>query len=184
MSSRFGADKALALWQGVPLALSVAEQVRAAAGSVVLVGSPAKYAHLGLQVIADSVSGAGPLAGLTAALQHTKAESNLVVACDMPYVTSEFLSFLLAAASRRDPDILLPVDRKFRPQPLCAVYARRCRPAIDSALTKGLRKMTDAFETLRVLRMPHAEYGSYDRRGLLFANLNTPEDLEAALPAG
>ena len=183
-SSRFGADKALALWQGRPLALSVAESVRAAAGSVALVGSTERYADLGLPVIGDPVAGYGPLAGLAAALDDTAAEWNLVVACDMPHLSVEFLSFLLSAASAAQADILLPLDRDGRPEPLCAVYARRCGPAIWDAVRAGVHKMTEAFHGLLVQNLLFAQYAAYDRGGRLFANLNTPRDLEAALPAG
>lgn len=183
-SSRFGADKALALWQGQPLALSVAERVRAAAGSVTLVGSNEKYAALGLPVIADRVAGYGPLAGLAAALDDTSAEWNLVVACDMPHLSVEFLSFLLSAACAAQGDILLPLDRDGRLEPLCAVYARQCGPAIGEAVRAGVHKMTEAFHALRVRTLPFARYAAYDSGGRLFANLNTPRDLEAALPAG
>ena len=179
-SSRFGADKALASWQRKPLALWVAEQVRAAAGPVTLVGDPEKYGGLGLPVIADPVEGFGPLAGLAAALEHSAAEWNLVVACDLPHLTPEFLRFLLRAAEAAGTDVLLPLDREGRAEPLCAVYAGRCRAAIGDAVRHGVHKMTDAFAFLRVRPMPFSEYATYDPDGLLFANLNTPADLAGA----
>ena len=176
-SSRFGSDKALAPWQGRPLARWVAEQVQAAAGPVTLVGDPERYQELGLPVIADRVEGFGPLAGLAAALEHSSAEWNLVVACDMPYLTPEFLRFLLRAAEACETDIVLPLDREGRAEPLCAVYAGRRRAAISDAVRHGVHKMTDAFAFLRVRPMPFSEYAAYDPDGLLFSNLNTAADL-------
>jgi molybdopterin-guanine dinucleotide biosynthesis protein A len=168
-SSRFGADKALLDWHGRPLALHVAREVQEAAGVVTLVGAPERYAHLGLAVILDPVSGHGPLAGLQAALEHTSADWNLVVACDMPNLTAPFLRSLLETAAGRDPDLLLPRDAAGRAEPLCAVYHRRCLPAIQAAIRQDIHKMTDAFASLRVLWWPVA-----DPR--IFANLNTPAD--------
>jgi molybdopterin-guanine dinucleotide biosynthesis protein A len=107
-----------------------------------------------------------------------------VVACDMPHLSVEFLSFLLSAASSAQADILLPLDRDGRPEPLCAVYARQCGAVIWSAVRAGVHKITEAFHPLRVKTLPFAHYAVYDRGGRLFANLNTPRDLEAALPAG
>lgn len=183
-SSRFGSDKVLVPWQGRPLAAQVAEQVRLAAGSVTLVGSPEKYAMLGLPVIDDPVAGFGPLAGLAAALNHSAAEWNIVVACDMPHVTAEFLRHLLRIAAAANPDVLLPLDRRGRAEPLCAVYSIRCREAIAEALRRGIHKMTDAFAALRVRELPLAEYAPFDPDGRLFANLNTPADLAATRAAG
>ncbi|MBI3665769.1 MAG: molybdenum cofactor guanylyltransferase [Acidobacteria bacterium] len=183
-SSRFGADKALAPWQGRPLAAWVAEQVRLAAGSVVLVGSPEKYQALGLPVIADELAGIGPLAGLATALGHSQAQWNLVTACDMPHLTREFLAFLLCKATKEAVDILLPFDPQGRAEPLCAVYARPCCEAINEALRRGVRKMTEAFTGLRVRELHFAEYAAFDHDGLLLANWNTPADLAGARAAG
>jgi molybdopterin-guanine dinucleotide biosynthesis protein A len=179
-SSRFGTDKALAEWNGQPLALRVAEHVRAAAGSVTLVGNPEKYRHLGLPTIADPVEGCGPLAGLAAALQHSGADYNLVVACDMPRLRPEFLQFLLRVAEGEAADVVMPLDREGREEPLCAVYARRCRGPVAAALHCGVRKLTAAFSGLRVRRVPFSEYCDLDPDGTLFANLNTPAEWAAA----
>jgi molybdopterin-guanine dinucleotide biosynthesis protein A len=169
-SSRFGADKALLDWQGRPLVLHVAREVEQAAGVVTLVGAPERYAQLGLATIPDPVSGYGPLAGLRAALEHTTADWNLVVACDMPNLTAAFLGALLDTAAAHPSDLLLPHDPTGRAEPLCAVYHRRCLPAIRAAIAQGLHKMTDAFVSLRVLPLPVADPSR-------FANLNTPADL-------
>ncbi len=169
-SSRFGSDKALLDWHGRPLVLHVAEQVRLAAGGVTLVGAPERYGHLGLEVIADSLTGAGPLAGVVAALTHTDAAWNLITACDMPGLTTAFLGGLLEAAAAHDPDIVLPHDPRGRPEPLCAVYHARCRPTLAAALGCGIRKMTEAFGSLRV-------FGLRVEDAALLANVNTPADL-------
>lgn len=183
-SSRFGSDKALALWEGKPLAARVAETVRAAAGSAVLVGSPEKYGQLGFAVIDDAVRDFGPLAGILAALEHSSADWNLMVACDMPHLTAEFLRFLLETAAASGAELLLPLDRDGRPEPLCAVYASGCRAAISEAVSRGVRKVTEAFAALQVREMPFAGYAAFDRDGLLFANLNTPADLASARTGG
>ena len=173
-SSRFGSDKALLDWHGRPLVLHVAERVRLAAGSVTLVGAPERYAHLGLDVIPDAVTGAGPLGGVVTALAHTTASWNLVTACDMPGLTAAFLVGLLECASATDADILLPHDSEGRPEPLCAVYHARCRPALESALGAGIRKMTDAFTELRVVAVRVLDPA-------LLANVNTPGDAPGGL---
>src|SRR5438552_7752315 len=97
-----GRDKASLPFDGGTLAGAVARTVEAAAGSAILVGNP------GLGGIADLYPGEGPLGGILTALHHTTAEWNLIVACDMPELTSSFLRDLLARAETAACDVLLP----------------------------------------------------------------------------
>ncbi len=164
-----GRDKALLPFRGSTLAAHVASLVQAAAGNVALVGDPAKYRALGIPVLADSRPGTGPLGGIETALGATSADWNLVVACDMPALTISFLRALLDAAGVNGEDALVPVGPSGRPEPLCGVYHRRCRPALDAALESGVRRITEALQRLRVTLYDVAS-------SAFFENLNTPED--------
>ena len=179
-SSRFGQDKALLEWQGRPLATHLARTVQSAAGSVTLVGSVEKYQHLGYRVIPDPVDGFGPLAGLLAALDDSTSEWNLVVACDMPRLTPDFLGFLLSQARESAAEVLLPVDVDGMPQPLCAVYSLGVGNAIRRAVDSGVHKMTKAFESLRIMQLLPEQYQKFSPDGKLFTNLNLPQDFGVA----
>ena len=163
-----GQDKALLQWQGRTLLEHVAAKVKAAAGSVTVLGDPQKYEGLGLPVIADREAGQGPLSGISAALAADLGEWNLIVACDMPYVEPALLRFLLEEADRRQVDCLMPLG-----QPLCAVYHARCLPVVAKALGNGIRKVRQAIEGLVVETVQLDEI-------LYFQNLNTPADIVAA----
>jgi molybdopterin-guanine dinucleotide biosynthesis protein A len=169
-SSRMGQDKALLPYGGATLIQHIAAQVVAAAGQVALVGPPERYGFLGFPVIADSVPDFGPVAGIHAALQAPNSTWNLIVACDMPGVTAEFLRGMLDAAEQCGPGCLVPRGPSGRLQPLCAVYHRTCFAGIDQAIHANIRKVRDAIAGLRVHEWPVADDG-------WFRNLNTPEDL-------
>jgi molybdopterin-guanine dinucleotide biosynthesis protein A len=64
---------------------------------------------------------------------------------------------------------LLPIGPTGRPEPLCAIYHRRCLVAFEAVFANGIRKVTAALETVRTLPWPVAEV-SY------FQNVNTPEE--------
>ncbi len=168
-SSRMGRDKALLPVGGTPLAARTAARVEAAAGRVTLVGDPERYAGLGYPVLADRFPGEGPLGAIVTALGDTAAEWNLVVACDMPGLTSDLLQQLLQYAEANQLKITVAQGIAGIPEPLCAVYHRSAAEPLARAFAGGTRKVTAAFEGIPVGVYPVAEMG-------LLGNLNTPQD--------
>ncbi|MBI3681478.1 MAG: molybdenum cofactor guanylyltransferase [Acidobacteria bacterium] len=174
LSSRMGQDKALLPFRGSTLLECVAQTVRQAAGNVTVVGPAQRYSFLGLPLIEDRLAGLGPLSGIHSALSDSKAEWNLVTACDMPNLTPEFLCWLLEEAERRDSSVLMPVSLSGFPEPLCAVYRRTCLACAEEALAEGRLKITDAFSRLRIELVPAGPAS-------LLASANTPEDWASML---
>jgi molybdopterin-guanine dinucleotide biosynthesis protein A len=167
-----GRDKAMLPFDGKPLAMAAVEAVRKAAGNATLVGDPERYRELGLRVIPDLYPGEGPLGGILTALGDSKADWNLVTACDMPALHAGFLTGLCEAAEASGAQILLPADASGRPEPLCAIYHRECRKLLERAYGQGVRKVTAAFEGIPTARLV-VEQVSH------FQNVNTPEDWAA-----
>ncbi len=164
-----GRDKGLLPFQGERLAQFVARQVAEAAGTAVLVGNPERYQGLGYVAIADRYPGDGPLGGILTSLQHSAADWNLVVACDMPAVSAGFLKRILAAAEASEGEALLPVGPSGRPEPLCAVYHRKALAELQQLFDGGERKVTVALAAVRTVRLAIGERAPFE-------NVNTPED--------
>ena len=92
-SSRMGSNKALLELGGVPLIVRTARLVESASSAPTVVGSPEIYAALGLRTIRDDWPGAGPLGGIATALRASESPWNLIVACDLPYLTKPWLEY-------------------------------------------------------------------------------------------
>ena len=174
-----GVDKGLLMVDGVPLIVRTATVVDAVAGAATVVGQPEKYESLGLCAIADDWPGGGPLGGIATALRASDAEWNLVVACDLPYLTREWLEFLVQRARASAADAVVPVNERGA-EPLCAMYHSRCEPAIRGALEEGTRKVTEGLARVRVKYLEPPEWKCFDSDGLLFKNMNTPADYQEA----
>jgi len=168
-SSRMGRDKALLPFHGLALAASVAGQVERAAGHCTLIGDPGRYGELGYPVIGDLYPGEGPLGGILTALKHSTAEWSLILACDMPRATADFLRGVLALADRTEADIIAPAGPAGRFEPLCSVYHLRCIPVLQAAFDRGVRKIGEAVKPLRLATVSATELTPLD-------NVNTPED--------
>jgi molybdopterin-guanine dinucleotide biosynthesis protein A len=165
-SSRMGRDKGLLPIEGSVLVERTAERVRAAAGSVTLIGAPERYASLGLAVAPDLIEDCGPIGGLYTALKMTSADWNLLVACDMPGITAGFLGELLAAARERGSTCLVPQTESGL-HPLCAVYHRRAGGAVESAIERKRFKMHDLLKVLGAVSWPVTDAS-------MLENVNTP----------
>jgi molybdenum cofactor guanylyltransferase len=163
-----GRDKAHLPVGGRTLAELVAETVSAVAGPTAFVGgAPRDSDEFGF--VSDLHPGEGPLGGILSALRHTNAGWNLIVACDMPALTVEFLHQLMDAAEPTNADALVPAGPDGAIEPLCAVYRRQALDGLQAAFDAGARKIATALKEIRCVTWPVKEV-SY------FQNLNTPED--------
>jgi molybdenum cofactor guanylyltransferase len=178
-SSRMGQAKALLPFAGMPLVIRVARLVEAVADTLILVGEPEKFGGLGFRVIADERANLGPLGAILTALRASKREWNLIVGCDLPFLTHEWLEFLIARAMDSPADVVIPLnDRGY--EPLCAMYRQRAHASIEAALERGVRKVTDGLAGLTLTTIAPSEWKPFDPRGTLFKNINTPADYEEA----
>jgi molybdenum cofactor guanylyltransferase len=186
-SSRMGKEKGLLDFDGQPLIVRIASLVEPLVSSVTAVGPRRGYAILGLQVIEDqqfaganeSGRGLGPLAGIVSALTATQTDWNVILACDLPYLTREWLDWLLACTMNSERQIVMPRTAR-GPEPLAAVYRRECAKPILAALQRDIRKVTDAVAQLRIEYIPEGNWRHIDMHGRVLRNMNTPEDYEEA----
>lgn len=147
------------------------------AGRVFVVTSdPDRYHGRDLIAVADLVPGAGALGGIHTALATAATEHVLVLACDLPFLTTSFLGHLVASASAAD-DAVVPRSPDGL-QPLCAVYARRLVEPMRRAIETRKLKIVDFLAGVRVREIRPDVVG--DPEGTLFFNVNSPADLERA----
>ena len=179
-----GTDKAFLDFGGQTLldrALAVMADV---CDRVSIVGDPTKFAKYGSAkhgpakygpVVADIFPGCGPLGGIHTALVHSTAELNLMLAVDMPFVSTELLVFLFAQADRSDAIVTVPrTGRGF--QPLCAVYRRGFLTAAEQALRAGKYKIDAVFAGVSLRVIEEAEVVAAGFSEHCFFNVNTPQD--------
>jgi molybdopterin-guanine dinucleotide biosynthesis protein A len=76
---------------------------------------------------------------------------------------------LLDTAEHSGCDVLIPRTPGGRDQPLCAVYRRSAREAIEERFQAGIRKVMVGLEELAVDHLEVSEI-------VQFQNVNTPED--------
>ncbi len=174
---RLAPDKGGRLVAGASIVARVVRAASAVAGQVVIVGDAPLPAGIDLPVLHDEVPHAGPLHGLLLGLRALKTPVVLLLAWDMPFVTSGLLRYL--SQSLGDCAAAVPnVDGQ--PQPLCAAYAQSCVPVIE-ALGDGVNlSMRALLPRLRVRWLDQHELLPFGDPRRLFFNVNTAADLDLA----
>jgi len=165
-------------WQpvgGVPMIVRVLTAVAPVVDRALVIGGG--QAPEGTQLVPDEAPGAGPLAAIATGMEAAPADLYLVASCDIPLVTSELLQYLVDSAG--SVDAVVPITAGGQ-EPLCAVYARRCLPAISQVLSSGRRRVDSFFGDVQVRRIAAAELARFGSPERLFFNVNTPDDLAQA----
>ncbi len=172
-----GADKGQLLLSGKPFIERQLDVLRPLTPHLMLIDRDAGHVTLpGVRVVPDVVAGAGALGGIYTALEATVTDRVIVLACDMPFVTTPFLTHLIECPD--DADVVIPRDEKGR-HPLCGVFHRRIAPAIRKRIDAQTLRVEDALVTFDVREIGTSEVARFDRDGRLLFNVNTPEDYRA-----
>jgi molybdopterin-guanine dinucleotide biosynthesis protein A len=148
-SSRMGTDKSILPLEGKPMIERICERLHGTFSRILIsAGDTDKFAFLDERVVTDKVPGQGPLMGIASALQISDNELNFVVACDIPHVNLPLVRRMLVEAE--DVDIVVPVNRDGKYEPLFAVYRKSTLAAINDILACGGRKISDVFGCCKV----------------------------------
>jgi molybdenum cofactor guanylyltransferase len=183
-SSRMGTDKALVLFDGVPLLTRVAGRLAEVADPVLLAsGTPGRFGSLGplpYREVPDEGPGSGPLAGLVAGLAASPHGLTAVVAVDLPFVAPAL--FRLLSELHDGQDAVVPVTDAGS-QPLHAVYARSALASLRTSLEAGRLSVRAALERLDVREVGPGEWRAVDPAGRFALNLNRATDLRGGRTA-
>jgi molybdopterin-guanine dinucleotide biosynthesis protein A len=182
-STRMGSDKAFLDYEGRTLLARALDMLRAVTPVVRIVGNREKFGDFGL-VVEDIFRDCGPLAGIHAALLSSQTELNLMVAVDMPFVSSSFLEFLRLQAQTGSEAVVTVPFAGGRRQPLCAIYRPPFAAVAETALRAGRNRIDTLFEVLPCRVLAERELNAAGFSPAIFRNLNTPEDVEAGKQKG
>ena len=176
-SRRMGTDKASLLLGGQTLLQSVIATMQQLFPKVI-VSVRAPRAGIDLPQVCDEQPDGGPLAGLVASLGQITTPWAFMVACDMPFVVPEVVELL--AGYRLKHQAVVPVVHG-HPQPLAAFYAASCLAPLRASLAAQQKSLRGVLKQLNVRYVDEAEMLEADPQLRSFFDLDTPQDVAAAL---
>ena len=183
-STRFGRDKALVGFGGRTMLAQTTGLLASVCGEVIIVAAEGKYPDVLVPLLADRWPGQGPLGGILTALQSSAlrgAESiwNLIVSCDMPFLTRDWLEFLCQRAEQSAAQVAVAESANGL-EPLCACWKTTSMPSVQVAFDSGVRKVTEAMKRLPMEVLDESVWKRFDSDQRLFWNMNTPANYEEA----
>ena len=179
---RLGRNKALEYIGDKILIERVAERLRPLTNHVLIVASQEKLklpADCQAEVLTDVYDGKGPLSGIYTGLLASQSSQSIVVACDMPFLNTELLRYMLELSD--EFDAVVPRLDDMMIEPLHAVYSRSCLSNMKERLESDRLKVHAFLNTVRVRYIERNECQRFDPELLSFFNINYPADLERAI---
>lgn len=178
-SSRMGSPKALLRFENDPLILHLARKLNAIFPDLVIVAAPGQdLPAVPGKIVRDEVAYQGPVGGIFYGLRASVGEFSFVTSCDVPFLSTELVAYLVSLIE--DHDVVVPYWQD-RFQPLCAVYRASVIPVLEDQLERGELRPIYLYDKVRTRRVGEEEIRRFDPDGLSFFNMNSPEEYAEAL---
>ncbi len=166
-STRFGRDKALVQIGGKPMLARMIELLRSARLDVKVIAGRGRYSGFETETVEDQWPGEGPLGGIITALEDSNKSSarpewNLILSCDMPFLTPEWIQYIATRAANSEAQVVL-AHSAHGPEPLCACWRTDAAASLRAAFETGVRKVTAGVALLRSEVLDESAWKRFDR---------------------
>lgn len=169
-SSRMGRNKcSLKTRDGKIFIENIAEKFSPFVKEIIISTNSKEFNYLGFTVVKDIFPNHGPIAGIYSALKKSSSQLNIIVPCDMPFISLKLYIHLLQKMD--GAKIIYPV---FKGQifPLNSIIHRETLPTLYTQLLSNDNKIRNLISIIKSRRIeiknPECEK--------IFVNINTPED--------
>jgi len=178
---RLGRSKALEVIGGKSLIERVIERLEPITNQFLIVTSREKSefpTSNEIEVLTDIYPERGPLGGIYTGLLASRSSRSIAVACDMPFLNNELLSYMIDLL--QDFDAVVPRWQNGMLEPLHAVYAKSCLDTMKTRLENERLGIHRFLNEINVRYIEEEECRQFDLELLSFFNINRPSDLKRA----
>lgn len=173
-SSRFGSNKAMAVWNEDTLLQHALDLISPFCGEVFIGGDYPEYAVVKAMTLPDLIPGLGPLGGIYTAMESADTPYFLFLTCDMPLMKATLLKRLLSEEPVREMTVWEQPDGELQLFPL--LLSRDLLPLVKRKVRQNALSVRSLLMEVssRFIPICHGEEPS-------FLNVNRKEDLEELL---
>jgi molybdenum cofactor guanylyltransferase len=178
-SLRFGRNKAVEVIGGETLVARVIKNLSPVTNRIVVVtnGDNNSFSNIkSIEVAADIYPAKGPLGGIYTGLSASKTVTNIVVACDMPFLNTTLLKYMIGLLPGFDA--VIPRWTNNQIEPLHGIYSTNCMRVMKDHLENNRLSISDYLNQIRVLYFEEKEFKKFDPEFLSFFNVNNQADID------
>ncbi|TES92661.1 MAG: molybdenum cofactor guanylyltransferase [Candidatus Cloacimonadota bacterium] len=177
-SKRMGRDKSFLNIGDVFLLDIIVKKLKLVFDDIyVVINSSSKFQNLSANLLTDIFSEKGPLGGIYTALELIDANYIFVFACDMPFLNTGLIEYMVGKIDKQYNAIVPLINR--RAEPLHAIYSQGSKDTVKDSVVQNrlsVHSLFNKFSTLYVQEEEIKEFGNN-----MFFNVNTLEDYKKAL---
>jgi molybdopterin-guanine dinucleotide biosynthesis protein A len=183
-SSRMGTDKYNLEIDGESFLDRAVNTLKATCETVKIVLNQTQSVETDLPTVRDIYAARGALGGIHAALKNCETKFAIILAVDLPLVTSAAIENLAdAALALNKYPAVVPRQTNGESQPLCAVYrAKYCLPPLEKILHESDSASVRDF--LDAIFPKYIDESRLSADGNLLFNVNRPADFELLTKTG
>lgn len=131
--SRMGTDKGLVLFKGKPMVSYLIELFQCLNIPIIIIANNDLYRQFHLPVYSDLILEKGPLGGIYTGLKFSQTERNIIVSCDIPFLSQRIINILIKEMSTGKITVIQS-DGKIHP--LIGIYSK----GIESVLEENIKQ--------------------------------------------
>jgi molybdopterin-guanine dinucleotide biosynthesis protein A len=141
---------------------------------IISTNNPELCFYLGVPMVGDVLKHRGPMTGILSVLSMPQVSNLFVTACDMPFIKSDLIKYIIDKWSDRRDAIVPIFDNE--PQPLLGIYSKTIAQNMEQSIKNGERSLKRFLRRINVLYVEEKDVRAIDPEGRSFVNINTIDD--------
>lgn len=180
-SQRMGFDKQLLAFDGKRIVQNNIDLLKSRFDDIMVATSRPELYDLGqVRVISDIYRDVGPLGGIHSALSNARSDAVFVIACDMPFVSVDYIDYMISRMVGRKFAACV-TECRHRLEVFHAFYCKSALPFLEKRLVAGKFSIKSFVMKLDALVISEIDAEPYIDGRSIFTNINSPDEYDAFL---
>lgn len=154
----------------------IVEQLKQIFPDVLIISdTPWVYEDLPVRIEEDIMPNHGPMGGIYTAMKYSITKYVYVLACDMPVINEEYISYMLHRLSKEDAYACVTLNEGWV-EPFNAFYSTELFYKMGESIARGENSIYNFLRKEKSIVVGEETARSYDRMLAMFKNFETLEE--------